>query len=678
MKRITACLSLGMAIFAVACGNDSKPTRSTQPTEDLRLSPAGKAVGVRSHGTNHPPVFSISIQNRGLTLLMPRGPAARLTFPGEPATDPEGDDVSYRFAFAVPNMTGIQTPEEALMGITRDGNTFHLGPDGDISPGRFTSVYGEIANLPTFASAIYASDGTDETGPQVFSLHLIYDGSAQFSAPAEYVGDQRWEISDPLEMYEGARAPEDPPTWTAVTADFREWGFDWSPPSIRCEIVTTMDVYTFSEGGHDNSLFSLDSEERATSGTVSLEFKTVPDYEAPGDGDGDNEYRVRVVNKHDIHYLNNEGTPTGCSGSVLDLSIRVKDVGVPVPPGGGQGEYREEDDTQIDVSWTAPGGFSEAGSVVSFPPGFEVTDYDYRYRSAGTGAWTEVTDTDLTEAAVTIEDATEDAYEIQVRATNSEGTGDWSSTIRAEKIERTVSFGASQYTTMEGDPSGVEIAVYLDPAAGAFPVTVPIMVEEEEGAGPEDYSGVPSSLTFEADEGMQTFTLMAMEDTDQDEAAAETIRLNFGDLPPNVTSAAPAMAEVVLEQQAADPVIQGLRIISTPERGTTYGRDEVIQVEAAFDAPVTVTGAPYLRLEFNCRSSRKVYYRSGAGTERLIFEYPVRGLDRDSNGLSVRSGRANLNGGAINALSGGAAAQLDHGGLADDPGHKVNGRLTRS
>ncbi len=37
-----------------------------------------------------------------------------------------------------------------------------------------------------------------------------------------------------------------------------------------------------------------------------------------------------------------------------------------------------------------------------------------------------------------------------------------------------------------------------------------------------------------------------------------------------------------------------------------------------------------------------------------------------------------LNGGAINALSGGAAAQLDHGGLADDPGHKVNGRLTRS
>ena len=676
MKRSSTLLGFTLAVL-VACGNDSRPTRSTEPADDLRLSPAGKSVAVRSHGSNHPPVFSTDIRNRGLTLLMPRGPAALLTFPGEPATDPEGEDVSYRFAFAVPGLTGIQTPEEALLRVTREGNTFHLGPDGDISPDRFTSVYGEFANLPSFLSAIYASDGTDETEPQVFSLQLFYDGSAQFSAPAEYVGDQRWEISTPLEMYEGATTPEDPPTWTAVTSDFREWGFDWSPPSIRCEIVTAYHPYTFPDGGGDNSLFTLASEERATSGTVSLSLKSVPDYEAPGDGDGDNEYQVRVVNKHDIHYLNHEGTPTGCSGSVLDLSIRVKDVGVPVPPGGGQGAYREEDDTRVDVSWTAPGGFSEDGRVVPFPPGFEVTDYDYRYRPAGTGDWTEVTDTDLAEAAVTIEHATEDAYEIQVRATNGEGTGGWSSTIRVEKIERTVAFGASRYTTMEGDPSGVEITVYLDPAAGAFPVTVPIMVEEEEGTGPEDYSGVPSSLTFEPEESMQTFTLMAMEDTDQDENVEEMIRLNFGDLPRSVRSGAPAMAEVILEQQVAAPVIQGLRIISSPETGTTYGRGEAIQVEVVFDRPVTVSGSPYLRLEFNCRSTRKTYYRSGSGTESLIFEYRVRRIDRDANGLSVQSVPVSLNGGAIDAVSGDAAAQLDHGGLADDPRHKVNGCLVR-
>ncbi len=163
-------------------------------------------------------------------------------------------------------------------------------------------------------------------------MHLVYDGSAQFSAPAEYIGDQRWEISAPIEMYEGTTLPdrEELPTWTAVTAAHREWGFDWTPPSIRCEIVTTYNVYTFPDGGYDNTLFSLNSESRATSGTVSLTFKTVPDYETPGDNNVDNDYQVRVVNTHNIHRLGGERTPTGCSGSVLDVSIRVKDVGVPM------------------------------------------------------------------------------------------------------------------------------------------------------------------------------------------------------------------------------------------------------------------------------------------------------------------------------------------------------------
>ncbi len=48
-------------------------------------------------------------------------------------------------------------------------------------------------------------------------------------------------------------------------------------------------------------------------------------------------------------------------------------------------------------------------------------------------------------------------------------------------------------------------------------------------------------------------------------------------------------------------------------------------------------------------------------------------LDRDSNGISIPSGGVSLDGGAVNVLSGGAAAILDHGGLATDPGHKVNG-----
>ena len=674
MKRLSAYLSLGLAFFIVACGNDSKPTQATQPAQQTQLFPAGKAVAAKDHGANHPPTFNTSVEGRGLTLLLPRGPAALLEFSGEPATDPDGDDISYRFAFAVPEMSGIQTPEEALLRITREGNRFAIQGDGDITPTQFTSVYGEYANISSLLSGIYASDGTAESDPEVFNIHLVYDGSAQFSSPAEYIGDQRWEIPDPIEMYEGATMPasEKLPTWTAVTAHPRQWMLgNWSPPSIRCEIVTIYDEYTLPDGGDDNALFSLDSAERATAGTVSLAFKTVPDYEMPSDSNADNEYQVRVVNTHDIHYLNNEGTPTGCSGSVLDVTIRVKDVGTPMPPEDIEAGFQETDDTKIDVNWTAPEGFSENGSFVEFPSGFEVTDYDYRYRAAGATAWTEVTDTDLTETTVTLEDLTEDAYEIQVRANNSEGSGAWSSTIRAEQVKRTICFMESNYTTREGDPDGVEIAVYLDPAAGALPIAIPISVAEENGAGPEDYSGVPSSITFAPGESMQTFTLIAMEDSDHDEGT-ENIQLSFGDLPKNVIPETPATAKVTLKDPI--PVIVGLQITSTPERGTIYGRGEKIKIAVAFDMPVTVTGNPYLMLEFDRDVSRSARYKNGSGTERLVFEYCVHRSDRDRNGISVSSD-LNLNGGTITAVSGGADANLDHAGLSDDPNHKVNGCL---
>ncbi len=641
------------------------------------FSTASKTTA-RNHGNNHPPTFNGSIGNQELTLLLPRGPSALLRFEGEPATDQDGDDISYRFAFAVPGVSGIQTPSEALLRITRDGNSFALHGNGDIAPARFTSVYGEVANIPTLPSAIYASDGTAESDPQVFNIHLVYDGSAQFSAPAEYVTDQRWEIPTPIDMYEGTTMPasEELPRWTAVTDDHREWGFDWSPPLIRCEIFTAYYPYTLPDGGEDVTHFSLSSEERATSGTVSLAFKTVPDFEVPSDSDADNQYRLRVVNTHNIHYLDNEGTPTGCSGSVLDLTIRVKDVGVPAPPGDIDAQFQEADDTAIDVEWTTPGGFFENGALVAFPAGFEVTDYDYRYRAAGSLTWTEVTDTDQTETTVTLENLTEDAYEIQVRATNSEGSGAWSSTSGVEKIRRTVSFGASRYTAVEGDPSGVEVAVYLDPAAGTLPITVPISVVEENGAGPEDYTGVPASLTFEPDASMRTFTLTAMQDSDHSEGAEEVIQLNFGNLPSNVTEATPASAQVVLEESPAIPVIEGLRITSTPESGDTYGQGETISVDVSFDVPVVVTGNPSLMLKFYCSSIfRRARYTGGSGTDRLAFEYCVNRSDRDRNGISVRPNQLRLNRGTITALSRGTDANLDHAGLPDDPNHKVNGCL---
>ena len=69
------------------------------------------------------------------------------------------------------------------------------------------------------------------------------------------------------------------------------------------------------------------------------------------------------------------------------------------------------------MAWAAP---SNAG-----PP---ITDYDYRYRvKTPPGLWTEVTTTPITALGATIAGLAENTeYEVQVRATNAEGTGDWS------------------------------------------------------------------------------------------------------------------------------------------------------------------------------------------------------------------------------------------------------------
>ena len=78
-------------------------------------------MATKDHGANHTPILNSSIERQGLTLLLPRGPVALMDLGEEPATDPDGDDITYRFAFAVPGFSGIQTPAEALLRITREG-----------------------------------------------------------------------------------------------------------------------------------------------------------------------------------------------------------------------------------------------------------------------------------------------------------------------------------------------------------------------------------------------------------------------------------------------------------------------------------------------------------------------------------------------------------------------------
>ena len=99
----------------------------------------------------------------------------------------------------------------------------------------------------------------------------------------------------------------------------------------------------------------------------------------------------------------------------VNTTIRVTDVDNEAPDTPFAPRVTAVSSTRLQVTWEAP---ANAG-----PP---ITDYDYRYREPG-GSWTEVKNTTITDTAVTIEGlAASTSYDVEVRATNAEGTSEWS------------------------------------------------------------------------------------------------------------------------------------------------------------------------------------------------------------------------------------------------------------
>ena len=157
------------------------------------------------------------------------------------------------------------------------------------------------------------------------------------------------------------------------------------------------------EGGADRSSFSI------VAATGVLTFASAPNFEAPADADGDNDYVVVV----------RATSGTGARESMADqtITVTVTDVageapGVPAAP-----SVSASSATSVTATWTAP---SNAGPAI--------TDYDYRHRvKSPQGSWTEVADTTSTALSATITGLAEDTeYDVQVRATSDEGTSGWS------------------------------------------------------------------------------------------------------------------------------------------------------------------------------------------------------------------------------------------------------------
>ena len=161
-------------------------------------------------------------------------------------------------------------------------------------------------------------------------------------------------------------------------------------------------------GGADQPQFSI------TSDTGDLSFQEAPDYESPTDvvsgdppsGAGDNEYVVTVEVRSGAGARELEAEQT--------FTVRVTDEreppGIPEAPA-----FSGETADSLTVRWSEP---ENTG-----PP---IMDYDVRYREKGPGRFIDAQHMGpgLSLTLADLEPGT--AYEVQVRATNDEGTSDWS------------------------------------------------------------------------------------------------------------------------------------------------------------------------------------------------------------------------------------------------------------
>ena len=149
-------------------------------------------------------------------------------------------------------------------------------------------------------------------------------------------------------------------------------------------------------GGADQGQFTI------TSDTGDLSFRTAPDFEAPGD----NEYAVTVEVR----------SGTGARQLEMEQTITVQVTDEREPPGVPEAPtFLGETSDSLQVSWSEPDNTGPA-----------ISDYDVQYREKGTERFTdgEHEGPGLSLRLDALEPGT--VYEMQVRATNDEGTSDWS------------------------------------------------------------------------------------------------------------------------------------------------------------------------------------------------------------------------------------------------------------
>ena len=279
------------------------------------------------------------------------------------ATDPDGDTVTYSLSgadaglFAIDASTGavsfVAAPDFENPGDANGDNVYQISvtaSDGTSSTTQDVSI--TVTNVgeetpPVFTSPanITIAEDDDEIGPfatvtatdadndtLTYSIvggadaasmfidsstgELDYRGGADFENPTDANGDNVYEFT--VAVSDGTTSVERDMTMTITNLDETpEVNFTGSPYSVAENTTSVVDfdptddegdVITATITGEDASLFEIDAT------TFELRFISAPDYENPGDADGDNQYNITVT-------FSDGNTSTGSTQTVYVTNV---------------------------------------------------------------------------------------------------------------------------------------------------------------------------------------------------------------------------------------------------------------------------------------------------------------------------------------------------------------------
>ena len=205
-----------------------------------------------------------------------------------------------------------------------------------------------------------------------------------------------------------------------------------------------------------------------------------------------------------------------------------------------------------------------------------------------------------------------------------------------------VSFSQSEYTVDEGATTTITVTLDKDPER-----TVEIRLEKTEvdGVSSADYSGVPTSVTFDSGETEKSFTFVAVDDEVDDDG--ERVELSFGSPPAMGVTAGTHSQAVVTIRDDDDPQVT----VSFGQSAYTVSEGSTVTVTVTLDAdpertvtiPIATTGQGGVSDVDYSGVPSEVTFNSGE-TEKT-FTFVATQDSEDDDGESVALGFGDLPGG---------------------------------